>query len=1030
MAKKSIRKWSAVGGAAGLVLSSSGFASAQTLELERRIPTGGAKIALSRCEGGDKNGELCKAEDNKCVGGTCPNRSTVELVVNLAQKKGADVLGWGLSLDQRVALKERFDAINRTIAGATDGQIVLGRVIVVEGNGAPEAIVQLAPGTCSGGTNDLCVYDEECGGNNKCQGGASNKNRTVGEWGSRGKIEVDVVCVGEPRCFSKQFMSLVGNLRDEQQGNFLPISGIASCEGTPSKTRCFGGPKNGQFCPSGSSSSCGNGGECKQIGCVGNLDSGGHRCLMEWSDSQSVVDQDSLELCFDGIDGNHDPDRDTEQSLCRQNHSCWTQFGLEWPSVIRVPHAAADIQSGDPPNLKAVDVRFETPVFDRFVAVVDRSGSMDIVENGQSRLHRAVEAVQDFIAMLSDRSQFGLVSFANVYGNPIGMDATKDFPKGIPGLKTMSTDDDRALAMVAADELKIRGGGLTRIGAGLRLARDILLENNGNLSINSAVLLLTDGLNNQPEDDPQADLDDALDKLSNDHQKVFVSCIGEARDSAQCSKISDRTAGRFVDSPTSEGLYDAFVEFVALAENNGIAQTQMGVPISQNELSAPIPVVIEEGGKEARFIVSWTRLKSDLDLKLFRPDGTLVPASERVFGTQGEFYRIDNPTPGTWTMQVYGAFVPEPDGSSSAVSTPDNFSARALIDHQEINVEAGLALSTITWPTPFLVNAAPSFGLSIANCQAAATIQKPDGSSETIPLLDEGENGDSKAHDGFYNALYRNFTAGDGIYTFLVRVRCERGLAHVANDEEANPGEEVFDPEIPTFERTIRFSGIMTGFPSNPNDPDSPNNLTPVAQICHDIEAECQGPMTPVVLDGTCSFDPEGSALSYMWSSPTGSFSVTTGPQPTGHFPLGQNTVQLEVADASAAVSLPDVGLAVVADTTAPAIQAITASPSTLWPPNHHMAPVTLTVQAIEACDPNYACQITSVTSNEKPECDDDGNPQADWEITGPLSLKLRKESGKKKKERIYTVSVTCTDASGNQSTAPVTIAVTHKKED
>jgi hypothetical protein len=358
-------------------------------------------------------------------------------------------------------------------------------------------------------------------------------------------------------------------------------------------------------------------------------------------------------------------------------------------------------------------------------------------------------------------------------------------------------------------------------------------------------------------------------------------------------------------------------------------------------------------------------------------------------------------------------------GGSAAVSASDKFSARALLNNKQIHVDAGLARSTIVWPSPFLLNVAPMVGFPIEGCEASATVQKPDNTSEVISLHDDGVDGDDDAHDGLYTASYRNFTARDGIYTFLVRVSCRKESAYTVNRGNRGAGEPGLNSEIPTFERTIRFSGIVSGVP---------DNLPPVAKICGDVHLECKGTPTPVALDGTCSFDPEGAPLSYMWSSPTGSFFVPTETQPTGHFQLGYNFVQLEVADANGEVSLPDVGVVVVADTTAPVIQSLTATPSSLWPPNHHMAPVTLTVDAVEACDPSYVCEITSVTSNEKPECDDDGNPQVDWEITGPLSLKLRKEKGKKEKERIYTVSVTCTDASGNPSTADVAIAVEKPK--
>ena len=86
------------------------------------------------------------------------------------------------------------------------------------------------------------------------------------------------------------------------------------------------------------------------------------------------------------------------------------------------------------------------------------------------------------------------------------------------------------------------------------------------------------------------------------------------------------------------------------------------------------------------------------------------------------------------------------------------------------------------------------------------------------------------------------------------------------------------------------------------------------------------------------------------------------------------------------------------------------ASPATLWPPNHKMRPVTVTVDATDACDPNFSCEIVSVTSNEPANGIGDGNTSPDWSITGPLTLELRAERAGPGTGRIYTITVECTD--------------------
>ena len=52
------------------------------------------------------------------------------------------------------------------------------------------------------------------------------------------------------------------------------------------------------------------------------------------------------------------------------------------------------------------------------------------------------------------------------------------------------------------------------------------------------------------------------------------------------------------------------------------------------------------------------------------------------------------------------------------------------------------------------------------------------------------------------------------------------------------------------------------------------------------------------------------------------------------------------------------------------------------------MVPVTVTVDATDLCDPNFSCEIISVTSNEPVNGVGDGDTSPDWIITGPLDVR------------------------------------------
>jgi len=151
--------------------------------------------------------------------------------------------------------------------------------------------------------------------------------------------------------------------------------------------------------------------------------------------------------------------------------------------------------------------------------------------------------------------------------------------------------------------------------------------------------------------------------------------------------------------------------------------------------------------------------------------------------------------------------------------------------------------------------------------------------------------------------------------------------------------------------------------------------------------------------------------------------------KPAGPYALGATPVTLTATDSFAdpfAGSSSCTGTVTVVDATAPTISSAKASPSVLWPPNHKMVPVALSVGASDACDANAAsrCAIASVSSNEPGNGRGDGNTAADWQITGKLTLNLRAERSGTGSGRVYTVGVACSDASGNAATRSVAVTV------
>lgn len=116
-------------------------------------------------------------------------------------------------------------------------------------------------------------------------------------------------------------------------------------------------------------------------------------------------------------------------------------------------------------------------------------------------------------------------------------------------------------------------------------------------------------------------------------------------------------------------------------------------------------------------------------------------------------------------------------------------------------------------------------------------------------------------------------------------------------------------------------------------------------------------------------------------------------------------------------------GVIVPIDTTPPTLS-VTLSPATLWPPNDKLVPVTATVVVQDDYDPESEIQLESITANEPLA---DGDIQGAHFATDDRSFSLiAKRAGNNQAGRIYTVTYSATDASGNKATASATVAVSH----
>jgi len=124
--------------------------------------------------------------------------------------------------------------------------------------------------------------------------------------------------------------------------------------------------------------------------------------------------------------------------------------------------------------------------------------------------------------------------------------------------------------------------------------------------------------------------------------------------------------------------------------------------------------------------------------------------------------------------------------------------------------------------------------------------------------------------------------------------------------------------------------------------------------------------------------------------------------------------------------SLSPFAILLMDDTEPPVVEEITATPNALWPANHKMVEVTVSVAAHDNSGLDPTCTITNVTCNEPVNGPGDGNTDPDWLITGDLTVELRAERSGGYEGRIYTVHIECVDAFGNALAETVDVIVPH----
>jgi hypothetical protein len=203
-------------------------------------------------------------------------------------------------------------------------------------------------------------------------------------------------------------------------------------------------------------------------------------------------------------------------------------------------------------------------------------------------------------------------------------------------------------------------------------------------------------------------------------------------------------------------------------------------------------------------------------------------------------------------------------------------------------------------------------------------------------------------------------------------------------------------------------------------------NAVPVADAGPDQTVECSGPSgAEVTLDGSGSTDPNDDPLTFTW---TGPFGTLTGQMVYPNLPLGTHTITLTVDDGRGQTDSDVVDINVMDST--PPLMSVSLTPDVLWPPNHKMMSIAASIQVSDTCDDSPMVELESIICNEPDNGLGDGNTNDDIQGasygTDDRAFSLRAERAGLGDGRIYLITYTVADDTGNSNKASDTVTVPH----
>ncbi len=415
--------------------------------------------------------------------------------------------------------------------------------------------------------------------------------------------------------------------------------------------------------------------------------------------------------------------------------------------------------------------------------VIDKSGSM----GNYGYMEPAKTAASTFVGLMQIGDRIGVVSF--------NQNATVNFPLTTIISEATKTDAQNAISAITS-------GGATSIGGGIQEGQNQL--NNGNTSVHQGMILLSDGQQNSP---PM--VEDVLPTIP-ENTDIYTIALGPNSDQVLLNDIAAQTGGFYSFAPDASGLQNIYNTIRANVTGQQVIANFSGSINQGQTITHNAPV--DGSVTNATFAVTWPG--SDLDLELIDPNGRIInpdtalvdPDIEFSTGNTYEFYTVNSPVAGDWTLKIIAIDLPSgsEDYNASIIGTAtltmDVYFSKneygvgePILISADINEEgtpilnasvtADVLTPTIASVMAFRKYRNQSIEEEMTNNQESMTMLhsiskngvvsyiSDEGElfylNTTITLFDDGAHGDGGANDGIY-ANYFTDTNIEGSYTFTV----------------------------------------------------------------------------------------------------------------------------------------------------------------------------------------------------------------------------------------------------------------------